>query len=98
MHTTHGQRTEKIEILDRALSFAGCTPTFVTRSLSALDQRYVFVVMRWVRRDFWAAQKCASRSTYESTRQKDARHAQTALDQRCAFVGFCKMCSLCIRL
>ena len=101
MYTTHGQRTEKLAILASTLSCAGCASTFVTRSSSALDQRYVFVVMRCVRRDFGHARKCAARSTHASTRQKDARHAQSALDQRCAFVGSFNMTvlsyTLCMR-
>ena len=67
-YTTHGQRTEKLAILASALSFAGCASAFVTRFLSALDQRYAFVVIRSVRLDF-----CALSSTHECTRPKDAR-------------------------
>ena len=50
--TTHGPRTEKVAIVASALSFAGCASSCATRASSALDQRYAFVVVRCVRRDF----------------------------------------------
>ena len=52
--TMHGQRTDKLAILASALSFAGCASAFVTRSSSALDQRYAFVVVRCVWSNFCA--------------------------------------------
>ena len=73
-YTTHCQRTEKLAILASALSFAKCASAFVTHSSSALDQLYTFVFIRRVRREFERT------STHECTRQKDARHAQSALN------------------
>ena len=62
-------------MLVSALSFAGCATTGVTRSSSALDKRYVFVVMRGVRRDLCACTKmcaelhaCANRWTNARSR------------------------------
>ena len=82
-YTTHGPRTEKLAILASALSFARCASAFVTRSSSALDQRYAFVVIRCVRRDFCACTKnVRGARTHECIRQKDTRHSQSALDQR----------------
>ena len=49
--------TENLSILASVLTFAGCPSEFVTRSLSALDQRYAFAVVRCVRRDFCARAK-----------------------------------------
>ena len=42
----------KFAILASALSFARRASSLVTRSSSALDPRYAFVVIRCVRRDF----------------------------------------------
>ena len=82
-----GPRTEKVAMLASASSFAGCASPCATRASSALDQRYAFVVVRCVRRDFCACTKCARSSTHECTRQKDDRDAQSALDQRQTHAG-----------
>ena len=102
--TTHGPRTEKVAILASASSFAGCASPCATRVSSALDQRYAFVVVRCVRRDFrtctkmCAAQKCARSSAHECTRpgaipnpeseSKDESESESGFDS-----GFGFMCS-----
>ena len=82
-YTTHGQRTKK-------------NHSFWPVRCPSLDVRQHSLLVRWARwaygiyslsfavcvELFVHAQNCALSSTHECTRQKDARHARSALDQR----------------
>ena len=73
----------KFAILASALSFARCASSFVTRSSSAMDQRYALAVIRCVRRDFLSMLKSmrgARRMNVHARRTPDTRRG--ALDQR----------------
>ena len=60
LHNARPAHEKKSFILASALSFAGCASAFVARSSSTLGQRYLFVVIRCVRRTFCACSKlCA---------------------------------------
>ena len=88
----HGPRTEKVAVLASASSFAGCASPCATRASSALDQRYAFVVVRVVRRDFCACTKmCAELDAWMYTpegRQRCAERAGPTSDTRGAHAGY----------
>ena len=65
-------------MLASALSFARCASSFVTRSSSAVDQRYAFDVIRCVRRDYFSMLKNvrgARRMNVNAMRTPDMRGA-----------------------
>ena len=91
-YTTHGQRTKKSFILASALSFAGCASAFVARLSRTLGLRYLFVIIRCVRRTFCACSKlCAELDAWVHTpegRQTRAERAGPTPHTRRTIAGY----------